>query len=208
MQRLCEALVNHGVIRRYKKNAIILQEGDVGDTVYAIISGEVRAYSSASLSAKSDKEITYGVYGVGEIFGEMSLDGGLRTANVVALSATVCAAVSRNSLKNIIAQSPELALDLLDYVILKSRITTKTLSSVSTVDVYGRLTACISDLATGRSEDNHPMIVKRITHAHIASMIGASREMVSRLLKDLERGAYIRLEHRRIIIVHTLPERW
>ena len=72
------ALAAKGEIRRYRRNTLLIEEGDFGDTLYLILSGRLRSYSSGD----KGREITYGVYGPGEYLGEMSLDGGPRSANV------------------------------------------------------------------------------------------------------------------------------
>ena len=201
--RLLRELASQGDVRRYRKSSILIQEGDVGDTMFIILGGQVKTYSVDA----NDKEITFGVFGPGEYFGEMALDGGPRSANVVTLQATTCAVVSRARLLAFIAMRPEFALELLAKVIRRLRLTTTNARNLAFIDVYGRLTQCLHELAKPQS-DGTQRIEERITHQEIASRAGCSREMVSRILKDLENGGYLRVDQRRIVLVKKLPLRW
>jgi CRP/FNR family cyclic AMP-dependent transcriptional regulator len=200
---LLRELAAQGDVRRYRKNSILIQEGDVGDTMFIILSGHVKSYSVDM----NDKEITFGVFSAGEYFGEMALDGAPRSANVITLQATTCAVITRARLLAFIALRPEFALELLAKVIRRLRATTLNARNLAFIDVYGRLTQCLHALAKPQA-DGSQRIEERITHAEIASRAGCSREMVSRILKDLETGGYLRMEARRIVLLKKLPLRW
>ena len=197
------ALVAHGDVRRYRKGTILIHEGDMGDTVFILLSGRVKVYCTDA----NDKEITFGLFGPGEYFGEMALDGGQRSASVITQEACACAVVSRASLLAFIAQRPEFALELLSKVILRLRLATRDARNLAFIDVYGRLTQCLQDLAMPQA-DGTRRIADRITHQDIASRVGCSREMVSRILKDLDSGGYVRIVERRIVLFGKLPQRW
>ena len=197
------ALTTHSEVRRYRKGSILIHEGDTGDTVFILLSGRVKVYCTDS----NDKEITFGLFGPGEYFGEMALDGGQRSASVVTQEACVCAVVSRINLLGFIAQRPEFALELLSKVIRRLRLATRDARNLAFIDVYGRLTQCLQDLAAAQA-DGTRRIEERITHQDIASRVGCSREMVSRILKDLQSGGYVRIVERRIVLVGKLPQRW
>lgn len=200
---LLRELANLGVERSYRKGSILIHEEDTGDTLFIILSGQVKIYCTD----KADKEITFGVFGAGEYFGEMALDGGVRSASVATLQATTCALVTRTTLLGFIAKHPEFALTLLSKVINRLRMATSSARSLAFIDVYGRLRACLTELARAQP-DGTQRIQERITHQEIASRAGCSREMVSRILKDLENGGYIRIEKRVIVLVNKLPARW
>ena len=106
-------LAAHGLQRRFRKGMHLINEGERGDTLFVVLSGRVKAYS---IDAR-DREITYGVYGPGETLGEMSLDGGPRSASVMALEPTLCSVVTRQTLLAHIGRHPEFALELLAKVI-------------------------------------------------------------------------------------------
>ena len=196
-------LVANGPQRRYRKGMHLINEGEQGDTLFVILSGRVRAYSVDL----RDREITYGVYGPGETLGEMSLDGGPRSASVVALEPTCCALVTRETLLVHIASHPEFALELLAKVIARARMATLSARNMALLDVYGRVIQLLETLAVAQP-DGTRLIEERLTHAEIASRVGCSREMVSRLMKDLEVGAYVRSEQRRLLLLRQLPSRW
>jgi CRP/FNR family cyclic AMP-dependent transcriptional regulator len=196
-------LASLGDTRLYRKNTVLIHEADVGDTLFIVMSGRVKVFCTDA----SDKEITFGVFGVGEYFGEMALDGGPRSASVVTQEACVCALVTRTALLAYIAKRPEFALLLLSKVIHRLRMATSSARSLAFIDVYGRLTTCLLGLAKPQP-DGTQRIEERITHQEIASRAGCSREMVSRILKDLENGGYLRMLDRRIVLVRKLPRHW
>ena len=200
---LLNELAALGEVRRYRKRTILIHESDLGEALFIILEGQVKAYS---LDA-NDKEITFGVFGPGEYMGEMSLDGGPRSASCITLQASTCSVVSRATLLAFIAQQPEFALELVSKLIGRLRVTTNSARNLAFIDVYGRLTACLLALATPQP-DGTQRIEERITHQEIASRAGCSREMVSRILKDLEKGCYLRVEERRIVLLKKLPQRW
>ena len=195
-------LTAQGDIRRYRKNALLIQEGDQGDTLFIIVSGRLRAFSMG----EKDREITYGVYGPGEYIGEMSLDGGPRSASVMTLEAMRCVLLTRQSLIEHIAAQPEFAFELIERVIRRARLATQSARSMALLDVYGRLVQLLESLAVTLL-DGSRVIEERITHAEIAARVGCSREMVSRLMKDLEAGHFVERSGGALSLRH-LPAHW
>src|SRR5438105_436721 len=172
-------LVARGEPRRYRKGTLLIQEGELADTIYIVLSGKVKAFSVD----ERDREIVYGVYGPGEYLGEMSLDGGPRSASVITLEATACAVVTRQTLRGHIAANPEFALELLARVIHRARVATQSARSMALLDVYSRVVQLLGELAVPQA-DGTRVVVEPLTHHEIASRVGCSREMVSRLMKD------------------------
>lgn len=199
------ALARRGVIRPYRKGALLIQEGDVGDTIYIILSGRLRAFS---VSADGEHDITYDSYGPGEYVGEMGLDGGPRSANVEALETSLCAVIARPTLEAHLADEPAFAFELLAKVIQRARAATLRARNMGLTNVYGRLKLLLLSMAVAEPDGSF-VTHERLTHKEFASRVGCSREMISRVLKDLERGGDIsidpldsRLRWRR------LPARW
>ncbi len=197
------ALVGRGSRHRYPKNAVLINEGDVDDALFVILSGRVRVYASG----QRGNELTIGIYGPGEYIGEMSLDGSPRSASVATLEATECARVGGKLVKEHIAEHPDFAFELLAKVIRRARAATVTATQVALNDVYGRLAQLLRSLARP-DEYGHGVIDQRLTHLEIANRLGCSREMVSRLMKDLERGGYVVREGALTRLNRELPPRW
>lgn len=197
------ALALRGVIRTFHKASVIINEGSLGKSIYVVLQGKVKVYATDD----DAREITYGTIEAGDYFGEMSLDGGPRSASVMTLETCTCSVVSRSAVRDHLAEEPEFALDLVAQVIRRARSATETARKMALMDVYSRL---INDLESYKGEASEDTRIKldQITHQSIASRIGASREMVSRLLKDLEKGGHISLGVKRITLLHKLPQRW
>ena len=200
------SLAARAVPRRYRKGTLLIQEGDQGDTLYIILSGRVRAFSIGP----NDREITFGVYGPGEYVGEMSLDGGPRSAHVITTEPTSCAVIARQTLLDHITQYPEFAFELLAKVIRRARAATLSTKQLALNDVYGRLRGLLESLAEPASEaaGAQQVIRERLTHQELANRLGCSREMVSRLMKDLTAGGFLRVEAGWIHLDRPLPARW
>lgn len=193
-------LAERGDVRRYRKGTLLIQEGDHGDTLFIILSGRLRAFTSGD----KGRELTYGTYGPGEYLGEMSLDGGPRSASVITMEASECAIVTRQTLLRHIAEHPDFALELLAKLIRRARSATLSAKQMALNDVYGRLVPLLNAFAT-KAE---PVDARGLTQAELASRLGCSREMISRLLKDLRKGGYLGGGERRYEIVRPLPPRW
>lgn len=201
-----QTLADLGVQRSYRKGAVILNDNEVGDAVYILIQGRVRVYGAAP----TGKEITYGTIEAGEYFGEMALDGGTRSASVEAMEPCLCSVVPNAHVLAFIRDHSDFAIDLLHKAIGRARSATSAARDMALLDVYERLSQSLNRLAEIKPEDSaFPKTIDNlITHAEIASQIGASREMVSKLMKDLERGGYVSVENRQITILKKLPARW
>jgi len=197
------ALAARGETRKYRKGTLLIQEGDQGDTLFIILSGRMRAFSTGD----NDREITYGVYGRGEYIGEMSLDGGPRSASVITTETTTCAVIGRRTLERFIAERPEFAFELLAKVIRRARVATLNARQLALNDVYGRLKALLGTLAVAQP-DGGLRLTERVTHQEMANRLGCSREMVSRLMKDLERGGYVVQQQGLYAVLKPLPQRW
>ncbi len=198
------ALARAGDVRRYAKGTLLISEGERGDSLYIILSGRLRAFSVHELS---EREITYGIYDPGEYVGEMSLDGGERSASVITLVPSVCSRIERATLQAHIAADPPFAFELLAKVIRRARAATVGFKQIALNDVYGRLKLLLESLAQVQA-DGARRVPELLTHREIAQRLGCGREMVSRLMKDLERGGYIRSDAHRIVVVRILPPRW
>lgn len=201
---LLKALSRRGEVRRYRRGAVLIREGEMGQSIFIILSGRLRAYSTHALG---DKEITYGVYGAGDYVGEISLDGGPRSASVDALENTSCAVVSRRTIELFIAEHPSFAFELLAKVSRLAREATLSAKQMALEDVYGRLRRHLLTTAVADG-DGTSMISPRPTHKAIAQVIGCGREMVSRLIKQLERGGYVQQQPAGLRILRALPPRY
>lgn len=200
-------LARRGELKRYRKGHRLIEEGEQGDTIFIILSGKVRVFGTGTSDKTRDREITYGTYGVGEYIGEISLDGGPRSASVEVIEACECAVVTKQTLLRHIAEHPEFALDLLAKVIRRARAATLNAKQLALSDVYGRLVLLLNELAVPQP-DGTRLVAERPTHQEMANRLGCSREMVSRLMKDLEGGGYVRALDTGLALAKPLPSRW
>jgi CRP/FNR family cyclic AMP-dependent transcriptional regulator len=195
-------LAARGVVRAYRKDVVIIQERDVGDSLYIILAGRVKVYTSSD----DAREFVLGTHGAGQYVGEMALDGLPRSASIITLEPTVCSVVTRVTLRDHIAKHPEFAFDLLAKVIHRARRATESASNIALQPVYGRLVLLLNELAV--EQNGERIVLERLTHQEIADRIGSSREMVSRLLTDLTRGGYVEIVDKHIVLRKPLPPAW
>jgi CRP/FNR family cyclic AMP-dependent transcriptional regulator len=191
-----------GVIRTYPKNTVIINEGEVGDSLFIVLSGRMKVYASNA----AGREVVIAFHGPGEYVGEMSLDGSPRSASVMTVEPTTCAVVNRASFREFILVHPEFALHLIEKLIQRVRLTTENVKSLALSDVYGRLVKLLLALAVER--EGHLIVPERLTQQDIAERVGASRDMISRLLKDLIAGGYLVIQNHMITILKKPPHGW
>ena len=199
---LIRELASRGQARTFPKNAVIINEGDRGDTLFVILAGKVKVY----VSDDDGREMILDMHDAGEYVGEMSLDGRPRSASVMTLEPTTCAVLSRDELRAAIGRNPDIAMALIEKLIERARIATDNVKNLALMDVYGRVARLLLSLA---KEDNGKLVVPdRMTQQDIADRVGASRDMISRIFKDLTVGGYVTVENRQITINRKPPPRW
>jgi CRP/FNR family cyclic AMP-dependent transcriptional regulator len=196
------ALLPGATTRSHPKNTVIVSEGDTSDSLYIVISGKVKVF----LSNENGKEVTLNIEGPGEYFGEMILDGGLRSASVMTLEPSRFLVIPRAGVEAYLGAHPEFALDLVRKLISRVRVLTDNVKSLALQDVYGRFTRMLHELAVDQGGER--VIAGKLTQQEMASRIGASREMVSRIIKDLTQGGYITVARDRIVLNKKLPLEW
>ncbi|MGE5337180.1 MAG: Crp/Fnr family transcriptional regulator [Gemmatimonadota bacterium] len=196
-------LATSGVARRYPAGAHIIKEGDKGDTLFVILSGKVRVY----VSDRDGREMVLDFHGPGDYIGEMALDGKPRSASVIAVEPTTCSVVTRETLRSAIAANPDVAMSLISTLIERARIATDNVKNLALMDVYGRVARLLLSIAE-EQPDGKLVVPERMTQQDIAERVGASRDMVSRIFKDLTAGGYVTVADRRITIHRRPPPRW
>ena len=195
-------IATSGVVRTFARNTVLINEGDVGDALYVILSGRVKVYSSN----EAGREFVIDFHGAGEYVGEMTLDGEARSASVMTVEPTTCAVVNRAQFRDFILAHPDFAMHLIDRLIHRLRVTTANLKSLALSDVYGRLVRLLNTLS--QDVDGKSIVPEKLTQQDIADRIGASRDMIGKLMKDLVAGGYLAVEDRTIAILKKLPTGW
>ncbi|HEY1329370.1 MAG TPA: Crp/Fnr family transcriptional regulator [Casimicrobiaceae bacterium] len=196
------AIAASGVIRTFPKNTVLINEGDVGDALYVILSGRVKVFASN----EAGREFVIDFHGPGEYVGEMTLDGEPRSASVITVEPTSCAVVNRAHFRDFILAHPDFALHLIERLIHRVRVTTGNLKSLALSDVYGRMSRLLNTLA--QPLDGKLVVPEKLTQQDIADRVGASRDMIGKLMKDLTAGGYLHVEDRTITILRKLPTGW
>lgn len=197
-----QSLADVAIRRSYKKNMVIIQQGDDTNTMFILIEGEMRVY----VEDEQGKQLMVRILKSGDSFGEVALMGDFpRTASVVTITDCVVAAFSREKYLSFLKHHPEIALALAKTLANMVRDTTEELGSIALHDVYGRITHIFEKYAV---EADDRRLVPKFTHREIAGMIGSSREMVSKILKDLENGSYISITDKHYVINKNLPANW
>jgi len=196
------ALAASVVTRRFPKHAVLINEGEQGDSLFIVVSGRLKVYASND----AGKEIVIAMHGPGECVGELSLDGSPRSASVVTTEPTTCAILSRAQFRELLREHPDFALYLIDKLIERVRRTTESVKSLALSDVYGRLSGLLCQLA--RDVDGRMVVPEKLSYQDIAERVGSSRDMISRLMKDLIAGGYLAVEDHTIVFLKRLPPAW
>ncbi len=196
-------LIGAANLRTFPKNAILFNEGDSTDSLYIIHGGKVKV----SIIDEQGKEMILSIFGPGDYFGEIALiDGKERSATIMTRETVKVLIISRKNFKNILSSNPDLSLGLLKGLVGRLRESNKMIESLAFMDVYGRIARLFMHLAKPDGEKS--VIDDKLTHKDISSMIGSSREMVSRIMKELINGGFISVHKKRITINQALPYAW
>jgi len=146
------------------------------------------------------------VLGPREYFGELVIDEGARSASIATLETSRFMIVTKDDFKALVTGNPDFALKLINRLMQRVRALTDNIRSLALLDVYGRVARLLLELA--EEKDGRLVVSEPLTHKDIASRVGASREMISRIFSDLSDGGYVRKEDRLLVIARKPPPRW
>ena len=197
-----EHLLKHTHRKNYTAKQVIIHEGDASDSLYYIIAG------SANVQAENDTgdEIILAHLNQGDFFGEAGLfnlesDEGKRTAWVIARGDCVIAHISYQKFKQIVAEDPTVMFLLTGQIFNRLRRTSQKVRDLIFLDVKGRIAHCLLELCQEPDAMTHPEGMQiKVTRQDIAKMVGCSREMAGRVLKELEEDALITAHGKTIVI--------
>ncbi|GAB6141996.1 cAMP-activated global transcriptional regulator CRP [Methylosoma difficile] len=199
-----KALALRAKQQKFSKQALIISEGDESSSLYIIVSGKVRIFVRDDKS----KEVTLMFQESGSYFGELALLGNEpRSASVQSVESTVCSMISKNDFVAWLIDNPEVMLELLSNLSEKVRHLTDKVKHLALSNVYERTTRTLNSLAIPNGEEGF-IIRNRPTQHELSTMVGASREMVNKIMKDLTKGGYIIIEGKNWIIPSKLPINW
>ena len=185
------------------RSTTIMAGGDPTDSLYIVLSGRLKVMMSDS----EGKEVILTILGPGEFFGEMGLiDDEPRSATVMTIEPCELLSIAKRDFKKCLAENFEMAMAVMRSLVKRLREADRKIGSLALLDVYGRVARLLLDMS--ENVDGEKVVTKRLPKQDIAKRIGASREMVSRVMKDLQTGGYIEMRGSTIVLRDTilLPE--
>jgi CRP/FNR family cyclic AMP-dependent transcriptional regulator len=185
------------------RSSTVMASGDPTDSLYIVLSGRLKVM----MSDAEGKEVILSILGPGEFFGEMGLiDDSPRSASVVSIEPCELLCIAKRDFKKCLAENFDMAQAVMRGLVRRLRDADRKIGSLALLDVYGRVARLLLDMA--ETVDGEKIVTKRLPKQDIAKMIGASREMVSRVMKDLQMGGYIEVRGSNIVLRDTimLPE--
>ena len=175
-----EPVARCAILRSVERGVMVLHAGDRTDNIYFVLSGNLKVL----VSDEDGREVILTMIGPGEVFGEMGvLDEDVRSATVLAVSSANLVVMSKGDFKRVMLDNAEVALQITRNLVQRLRQADRKIESLALLDVYGRVARLLLDMA--EDVGGQKVVTRKISKQDIAKMIGASREMVSRVMKDL-----------------------
>jgi len=197
-----EKLATQTVIRQFPKNTVVVSQGDDTDSLYVIVEGKVDVF----LQNDRGKEIIINSMGVCDTFGELAPLGSIpRQASIITTEPCILGVISRKVFMGSLLVKPMISMRIIDLLISRIQDLTEEVSSLALEDVYNRVVRVLYKHA---DEIGDKLITEKLTQQDIASRVGATREMVHRILKELKTGGYISIAGKHITIEKKLPPGW
>ena len=197
-----DSIASNTVIRQFPKNTVIVSQGDHTDSFYVILQGKVDVF----LQNDKGKEIIINTLGECEAFGELAPLGKIpRQASIITTEDSIFGIISRQVFMDTLLTKPTVSMQIIDLLVHRIQDLTEEVSSLALEDVYNRVVRVLYKHA---EEVGEKLITEKLTQQDIASRVGATREMVHRILKELKTGGYISIEGKHITIEKKLPSGW
>jgi CRP/FNR family cyclic AMP-dependent transcriptional regulator len=188
-------------VRRYPKDAILVSEGDLLGFFSIILEGRVKFFWRDD----GGRQVDVAVVGPGEDFAAQALSREPMLTSIIAIEPVRLAAIPLDDFEQLLLRHPPLALAYVKRVVTLFRRTTAARRSFAMETVYGRV---IELLLGSASATDGGLVTERFTHVEIGQRVGATREMVGRVLRELARGGYIEADRGRFIVRRRPPRHW
>lgn len=177
--RLAE-IAQHALMRRVARGQAVVHAGDRTDYVYFVLTGNLKVL----VSDEDGREVILTMLGQGELFGEMGVfDEQPRSASVLAVSPVDLVVIAKSDFRRMMQENFDIAWRIMSNLAERLRTADRKIESLALMDVYGRVARLLLEMA--EEVDGERIVQRKISKQDIAKMIGASREMVSRVMKDL-----------------------
>jgi len=196
-------LADRAKSKRYRKNTVLIEKGDETSAFYVLLEGRVRVY----IADDNGKELVLRTYTEpGAYFGELAVLGGRRrTASVETVDDSRLLVIAKHDFLDCVTKNPGICEVIMAQLVARIDELTDRLGHFALHDVYGRLVSVLEELA---EEEGGERLTPPLTQQELAQRIGSSREMISRIFKELRSGGYIDIVDRRIKLIKKLPARW
>ncbi|HET7401691.1 MAG TPA: Crp/Fnr family transcriptional regulator [Usitatibacter sp.] len=183
--------------KTYPKNAVVLTEGEAGDSLFMIQAGKVKVF----IGDEEGREIILKILGPGSFFGEMSMiDKQPRSASVTTLETSTFLVLQHAAFEKCVEQAPTIGNMVMQVLAQRVREADRKIGTLALMDVYGRVASTLLELAV--FTNGKLMVGEKLSQQDLANMVGASREMVNRILKDLSDRGFISIESKSITIIN------
>jgi CRP/FNR family cyclic AMP-dependent transcriptional regulator len=183
--------------KTYPKNAVVLTEGEMGDSLYMIQSGKVKVF----IGDEDGREIILKILGPGDFFGEMSMiDKQPRSASVTTIEASMFLVLAHAGFERCVEEAPRIGTMVMQILAQRVREADRKIGTLALMDVYGRVASTLLELSV--YNNGKLMVGEKLSQQDLANMVGASREMVNRILKDLSERGFISIESKSITIIN------
>jgi CRP/FNR family transcriptional regulator, cyclic AMP receptor protein len=197
------ALMGNAKTLTYSKQTVIVSEGNEAHALYMIYSGQVRVFCADD----KGREVTLNIQGPGTYFGESDLLADQpSSSSVVSLEKVVCKVISKSDFNFWLINYPEVKNHFLRVLSEKNRKLTEKLKQMALSNVYERTVQTLQEMAV--AEGDTSVVHNRASHQELASMVGASREMVNKIMIELTKGGYVKKVNKTLIINRMMPSSW
>lgn len=196
----------------FRKNAVLMNEGDPGESMFVIKTGSVKVF----LSDEDGRELVLYEQGSGAVIGDIALlDNEPRSASVMTLEPVTALIIGKQAFLDCLRQSPDTAINIIRSLTARLRDATEGSRRLALDNVYRRLVDKLHELAgvdaavgVDSEAAEHPSLPKKYSHQELGNMIGASREMVGKIIAELVKGEYVAVREGRLHLLRKLPRNW
>lgn len=197
-----ERFLEHCHRRQYPAKSLVIYAGDKPDVLYYIVEGSV----SVLIEDETGREIVLAYLNAGDFFGEMGLFGEQTNRSAFVRAKTKCdlAEISYARFRQLSQKDPDILFELASQMALRLRKTSQKVGNLAFMDVTGRIARTLMDLSKEPDAMTHPDGMQiRVTRQELGRIVGCSREMVGRVLKNLEEQGLITASGKTIVVFGT-----